>query len=396
LTAMLTLERSFNALTRVQNESLNGLQEGVAVFGIDGRLSLSNPASLRMWGLNPQELENRPHIDQLAAIAGQQTINQEILSELVTQVTDREAVRAANSIRLERHDGSVLECNILPLPDGGTMLTFDDVTDSVQIERALRDRNEALEAADRLKSEFVSHISYHLRTPLNSIIGFGEILEQEFFGPLNPRQHEYSSGLLVASHQLLALVNDIIDIATIEAGNMQLDRTPTNVFAMLNAVADLARNLVHESRVSLQIDCPRQHSVIQVDARRMKQVMFNLLSNAFRFSHPGDEVTIGANHITGKDGEEICQLWVRDTGTGIDGDFQQDMFDTFKSRARKGRDQGAGIGLALVRRLTELHGGWVEVTSQPGAGTVVTCNLPQATITHSAQPTASIPKRDVA
>lgn len=377
LTAILSLERSFNALTRVQLESLNGLQEGVAVFGVDGRLGLFNPAMLRIWRLNAEQLQDRPHIEHVAGQCQAHMVNPNDWEAIRAGVTSIEAGRMVSEVRMERSDGSVIDCTVAPLPDGGTMITFSDVSDSAQIERALRERNDALETADRLKSEFVSHISYQLRTPLNSIIGFGEILEQEFFGPLNARQHEYTQGLLQASHHLLTLVNDVIDLATIEAGRLDLARAPVDVLGLLTSVRDLSRASSREYDMRLKLECSDDAGVILADSRRLKQVLFNLLSNAFRFSHAGDEITIGARRIKGPDGVEICQLWVDDSGLGIDPDYQKKMFAPFKSRQRKGKEQRAGIGLTLVQSLIELHEGWVEVVSEPGKGAKVTCNLPQ-------------------
>ena len=125
--------------------------------------------------------------------------------------------------RRGRVDGSVIDWALVPLPDGASLFTFQDVTDSIRVERALRDRAEAMETADRLKSEFIANISYELRTPLTAIVGFAEILENQFFGELNERQLEYSRGIVQSSVQLTTLINDILDLASIEAGHLELE-----------------------------------------------------------------------------------------------------------------------------------------------------------------------------
>ncbi len=377
LTELLSLERSLNALSRVQLETLNSLQEGVAVFGVDGRVSLYNPALLRIWKLDKATITDHPHIDDLQPIYKAFVPRLEGWNEIKARITGVDAGREMHPMRIQRADNSVVDCMIVPLPDGGCMLTFSDVTDSVQIERALRDRNDALETTDRLKSEFITHISYQFRTPLNSIIGFAEILEHEFFGTLNERQHEYSQGLLEASHHLLTLVNDVIDLATIEAGHMALTRADADVRELLLSVRELSRQRARESDMTLLLECPADIGLIHADTRRIKQVMFNLMSNAIRFSSPGDEIVIGANRHIAPDGREICRLWVRDKGVGIDRNYQVNMFKAFESRPTNGKEQGAGIGLSLVRSLIELHDGWVEVESEPNQGTKVICNLPQ-------------------
>ena len=376
LTEMLNLERSYNALSRVQQESLNNLQEGVAVFGVDGRLGLFNPAFLRIWKLQDGQLASRPHIDRVVALCAPQMPGAGVWDQIKSQILGSEKGRDLALFRLETGGETVLDCAAVPLPDGGTMLTFFDVTSTVQIERALRERNDALETADRLKSEFITHISYQFRTPLNSIIGFAEILEHEFFGPLNERQHEYSQGLLEASHHLLSLVNDVIDLATIEAGHMSLVRSEVDVYGLLGSVRDLSRQRARDSDMTLLMECPQDIGMIYADSRRIKQVMFNLLSNAFQFSAPGNEVSIGARRCLDGNGAEICQLWVRDRGIGIAPAYQDKMFNRFEAQPPQGKEKRAGLGLSLVRHLVELHEGWVEVESTPNQGTVVTCNLP--------------------
>ncbi len=377
LTELLTLERSLNALTRVQRETLNSLQEGVSVFGNDGRMSLHNPAFLRIWNIGGQMLPERPHFDELLDIYRALMPDLQGWDQIKARILGVDTNREIHLLRLLRNDDSIIDCMIVPLPDGGTMLTFSDVTDTAMMERVLRGRNDALETTDRLKSEFITHISYQFRTPLNSIIGFAEILEHEFFGALNARQHEYSQGLLEASHHLLTLVNDVIDLATLEAGYMSLSRTEVDIRALLLSVRELSRQRARESDMTLTVDCPQDIGMILADARRLKQVMFNLMSNAMRFSSAGEEIVIGANYTTASDGREILQLWVRDKGVGIERDFQKNMFNTFESRPARGREQGAGIGLSLVRSLIDLHDGWVDVESEINQGTKVICNLPR-------------------
>ena len=174
---------------------------------------------------------------------------------LRNRIIGRVADRDARSGRIERTDGSVLIFSSLPLADGGCLYTYLDVTDSTRVERALRERNAALEAADRLKSEFIANVSYELRTPLNAIIGFAEMLDQRYFGELNERQSEYSRNILEASNRLLTLINDILDVATIDAGYLQLECRPVDVQEMLSGVGMLAerarplpRHQFHRSR----------------------------------------------------------------------------------------------------------------------------------------------------
>ena len=177
VTERLDLERRFEELIRVQGETLDNLAEGVAVFGSDGRLRLHNAAFARMWRLSPEKLADRPHIERLTALCeplhGGAPAWQ-ALRDVITAIESREAIPG----RIERRDGSVVDCTTVPLPDGATLVTFHDVTDSVNVERALRERNEALEDADKIKIDFVHHVSYELRSPLTNIIGFVHLFER--------------------------------------------------------------------------------------------------------------------------------------------------------------------------------------------------------------------------
>ncbi len=213
VTDKLALERSYNTLIDVQRETLDNLFEGIAVFGSDGRLKLWNPAYGEIWQLQPADLANRPHvtalIDKARALYDTGNDWERTRFAAIERVTNY----AGHSERLERHDGSVLDVNAVPLPDGNVLLSYLDVTDSIRVERALREKNDALETAGHLKSEFIANVSYELRTPLNAIIGFAEILTNQYFGELNDRQIEYSRGILDSSQRLLSLINDILDLA---------------------------------------------------------------------------------------------------------------------------------------------------------------------------------------
>jgi signal transduction histidine kinase len=370
VTDRLVLERSFNTLTEVQRETLNNLHEGVAVFGGDGRLRLSNPEFARLWNLTPEDFADRPHVADLMektrALFPQAGDWGKRKAGLVMSITEPEP----RGGRLERVDGRTLDYALTPLPDGAALLTYIDVTDSHRVERALRERNMALEAADRLKTEFIANVSYELRTPLNAIIGFAEILTNEFFGPLNERQRDYTKNIIVSSHALRNLINDILDLATIEAGYMTLERGMVDVAALLGGVMQLTRERARERELTMAIDCPQGIGAVPGDERRLKQALFNLISNAIKFTPHGGRITLKAE----RRGAELA-LSVADTGIGIAPEEQERVFAKFE-RGSQGRQAGAGLGLALVKSLVELHGGKVQLESARGKGTTVTCLLP--------------------
>src|SRR6201993_4921914 len=237
VTESLDLARRFDRLIRVQRETLDSLAEGVAVFGSNGRITLFNPAFAKMWKLSPDALRDEPHIDTVAAwckplfddISAWRTIR-----EAITGIENRNDV----PLKLERKDGSVLDCMSRPLPDGATMLTFQDITDTENVERALRESNDALKAADQMKIDFVHHVSYELRAPLTTIIGFAHFLSDPSTGPLTPKQAEYLDYVTKSTNALMALTDSILDLATIDAGAMKLELGPVDLGKAIIAAAE--------------------------------------------------------------------------------------------------------------------------------------------------------------
>ena len=264
----------------------------------------------------------------------------------------------------------------MPLPDGGVLLSYLDVTDTSRVETALRERAEALEAADRLKSEFISSVSYELRTPLNTIIGFAEILANLYFGSLNPRQLEYCRGILVSSERLLSIIDDMLDLASIEAGKMSLDLGPVDPRALLDDVAAVMQDMARSQDLRLSVEYAAAMPTLEGDGRRLKQALCNLVSNAIKFTPAGGSIRLAARN----DGDTTV-LTVTYTGVGIPAEDQARVFEAF-ARARpfgvgRMRRSGPGLGLSLVKHIFELHGGRVWLESTPGRGTTVVCTLPQ-------------------
>ena len=370
VTSSLALERNYNTLMAVQQETLDNLAEGIAVYGSDGRLRLSNPAFLALWSLSPDDVSGQPHvseiIDKTRAFFDTGEDWPERRGEMVARALDRDA----GSGRVERADQSILHYVTVPLPDGGVLNSYLDVTDSARIEQALRRINEALETADQLKTEFIANVSYQLRTPLNAIMGFAEILNHEYFGKLNDRQLEYTRSITEASERLLALINDILDLATIEAGYLSLNYQQVDVKAVLQSVYDLTHEWAGKQDLTIRLDPKIRVIKIQADERRLKQALHNLVSNAIKFTPAGGVITLSAKRNGG-----WAWLFVKDTGVGIDEADQDRLFGRFE-RSYGHHDQGVGLGLALVKSLVEMHGGRVEMESRPGEGTTVSCVLP--------------------
>ena len=371
LSERVDLESQYNALMRVQGETLDTLKEGVAVFGSDGRLKLSNRAFADMWRLAPETLAGGPHVDEIVRLCRPLAPEGDPWIEIRGAVAGLSDMRMGLSCRMERRDGSALDCAAQPLPDGATLLTFADVTASVNVERALTEKNDALERASRLRDDFVHHVSYELRSPLTNVLGFTQLLGDETVGPLNPRQREYASHIMRSSAALLAILNDILDLASIDTGALELVYEPVNIRETIEAAARGVEDRLVEASLTLDIDAPAELGSFRADAKRVRQVLFNLLSNAVGFSSPGQTIRVMARKT-----DEDVVFQVTDQGRGIPAEVVTRVFDRFESHTLGTRHRGVGLGLSIVRSFVELHGGRVELSSTPGRGTTVTCIFP--------------------
>lgn len=371
VTERLDLESRYNALIRVQSETLDHLAEGVAVFGPDGRLRLCNPVFSTLWQLPADARADRTHITRVSHACAKGAADRAAWVKIAGAVTSLDDRRLPIADRLERADGSVIDYATVPLPDGATLATFVDVTDTVKVERALKERNLALEEADRLKTAFIGHVSYELRSPLTTIIGFTQLLTGSGIGPLNEKQREYASYIHSSSEALLAIINDILDLTTIDAGIMELELVPVDLAAVVASATEGLQDRIKEARLDVKTAISRDVGGFTADEARVRQVIYNLLANAVTFSPEGGVIEI----VGRRDGDDIT-LSVADTGRGIAADQIEAVFDRFVSDPAGGRRRGAGLGLAIVKSFVELHGGSVDIHSEPGAGTTVTVRFP--------------------
>ena len=366
----LALESSYNTLIKVQSATLDTLNEGVAVFGTDARLKLYNAAFARMWEMEPAELFGEPHIQKIAEASIARFGEEAFWLKLVAAIASGQE-RRRDWGELQRSDKTILALSLASLPDGATLVIFADVTDRFRIESALRDRAEALEAADRLKSDFIHHASFLFRDPLNAVHGFSEMLAEGHAGPLNDKQREYVGHIFAASNRLAEVTSDILDLAMIDSGAMRLELARVALHDLLVRVAEPLRKHAETLDIAFTLDCASDIGEVVVDPRRIRQVVFNLLSNAFKYTPRGGAIRLGAAIR----GDEV-QIYVSDTGPGIAPEVKANVFERFSSKSRAGKGAGAGLGLALVNRFVELHDGWVELESA-GQGTLVRCHLPR-------------------
>jgi len=377
ITDQMSMQSKFNTLINVQTATLDKLTEGVAVFGPDGRLKIHNAAYMEMWNLPESALVDEPRFRDLIPLHLKFYHDREFWSEMVARTTDPSPdARRHISSEIQRSDDSVLTYLSKPLPDGATLIAWDDVTRSRRTEAALRERAEAMEAADRLKSEFVGHVSYQLRTPLTTISGYAEFIQSGAAGELSDKQSEYIFAIQSASQDLAQTIDDILDFAAIEADTIDLELGDVDIYSLLVGAIEFSSAKAEDTQIHLHLECPDDIGIIRADEGRIKQVVYNLLSNALRFTKPGGKVELGADAD-----EASLRIWVKDNGVGIPSDKQPQVFESFKSSRG-----GAGLGLALVERFVARHGGWVELESEEGIGTHVTCHLPREAVLDAATP----------
>lgn len=378
ITERLKLESTNKAFTNVQRETINALSEAVAVFGTNGRLTLSNPRLSALWKLPVNELGQNPHIDQIAEASGRAIPEDgaSIWRDLKRGIIDLNPTRSDQTGRLNRSDGRLLDYAITRLPDGQTMMTFLDVTESASYSKVLKERNDALVAADRLKDAFVENVSYELRSPLTNIIGFADLLADSEGGRLNERQQAYIDYIRASSVTLGVLIDNILDLASVDAGIAELRPELLDVAALVDkARAGLSATFPEisgEKPINLVVDIEDGMPPFIADGTRIVQVLYNLLSNAARFSPPGGEIRLAVSHRADR-----MLFVIEDEGPGLTDEMKSAILTRLDTPAAAGRQRGAGLGLSIVRTFVNLHGGTISAERREPRGSRIVVNLPR-------------------
>ncbi|MCS6762512.1 MAG: PAS-domain containing protein [Candidatus Devosia symbiotica] len=378
ITERLKLESTNKAFSNVQRETINSLSEAVAVFGTNGRLTLSNPRLSALWKLPTNELGKNPHIDQIAEASGRAIPEDgaSIWRDLKRSIIDLNPTRSDQTGRINRSDGRLLDYAITRLPDGQTMMTFLDVTESASYSRVLKERNDALVAADMLKDAFIENVSYELRSPLTNIIGFAEMLATDA-GPLNERQSAYVDYIRASSVTLGVLIDNILDLASVDAGIAELRPELLDVQKLVdNARAGLSASFPEisgEKPINLVVEIAPDLPPFIADGTRIVQVLYNLLSNAARFSPSGGEIKLSISYR----GERMLFV-IEDEGPGLTDEMKSAILTRLDNTGGNGgRQRGAGLGLAIVKTFVNLHGGTISAERRNPHGSKIIINLPR-------------------
>jgi signal transduction histidine kinase len=362
---------------------------GEDVYVVDGKgrlIAHTGAAGIRLQDLSADPIVSAAVARQLAPTAGRDPITgaqRFMASQAVPQLgwyalalrsgaaSDVEA--ALNQLLLSRVllVAVLLVGAVLMARTGNQVIAQRNL--NVRLVQEIRETSAQLEIASRHKSEFLANMSHELRTPLNAIIGFSDVLRQGMVGELSPKQTEYMDDVLVSARHLLSLINDILDLSKVEAGRMELDLSTFSVREAVDSGVTMVRERAGRGGVAVGATVAGDVDEIEADQRKVKQVLFNLLTNAVKFTPSGGHVDVAALRVDGE-----VRISVRDSGIGIAPEDQARVFEEFQqvSAAKRVSAEGTGLGLALARRFVELHGGRMWLESAPGAGSTFTFSIP--------------------
>ncbi len=374
-TEQIQLASARDTLLRVRTATFDNLFEAVGVFASDGRLHLWNNRFRLLWQFEEEQLAAHPRVDALVPHIAAKLKNPNhagLVRELVRSAT---VERKQRSGRVSLVDGREFEFAAVPLPDGNALFTMLDVTSSRMVETALRERNEALEEGDRIRTAFVSNMSYELRTPLTSIGGFAEMLAGGYAGELSPTAWDYVTSIMESVARLSALIDNVLDLTQSESGSLLLAEEQVSLAELCGDVATDLAPLAAERGIDFVESLDASAGSVVGDRRRLGQAIGNVLRNALQHTPAGGRVLL---HAVGD--AAGAAITVSDNGAGIAPADQARVFDRFhrSMSASGGRGEAVGLGLPLARQFVEAHGGTVELHSELGKGTTVTIHLPRA------------------
>ena len=372
------------ALDRVRQYNeliLRSAGEGICGLDRQGRAIFVNPAAVRMLGYEAADLVGQPMHHLVHHSHADQSRHPREACSIEAALRDGQTHRGSDEV-FWRKDGTSIPVEYLssPVCEGGAIVggvvTFWDIAERKRAEAALLSAKQAAEEANQLKSEFLANMSHELRTPLNGIIGFADLLYHGKVGPLADQHKTFLGYILTSSRHLLQLINDILDLAKVEAGRLEFDPEPVDIARLVAEVQDSLRPLAAKKRLSITVEIDPELGRVVADASRLKQVVYNYLSNAIKFTPDDGRVVLRAR----RDGPDTFRLEVEDTGEGIRPEDLGRLFQKFQQLDAGAAKQhpGTGLGLALTKQIVEAQGGRVGVDSRLGKGSRFFAVLPTA------------------
>lgn len=377
ISARKNAEQALEKSERQMKEAFESLSDAFALFDPDDRLIFSN----RMFKeLNP---DLAPNI--LLGMTFEEMVRDNIKNGRIIEAIGREEAfvrermakhrNPGEPVLSRRADGRWLLLRESRSPDGSTFLVNTDMTDLKLREEALLKEKEKFEQASGYKSQFLATMSHELRTPLNAVLAFSEILQKELFGPLGDnRYQEYATDIHASGQHLLDLINDLLDLARIEAGRYELNFEEADFGELVRSSCNVLKEQAKEKDIRYRSWIAKDLPLIDADSRAVRQILLNLLSNAIKFTPAGGAVSVRAK----LDEHGGVTMTVSDTGVGIAGSDLETILTPFSQVASNvcSNDAGAGLGLSIVNALVDLHGGTLDIESNVGEGTQITVTLP--------------------
>jgi signal transduction histidine kinase len=375
-TEQLRLSAMRDTLLRTRTATFDSLFESIAVFAPDGRMQLWNRRFAADWGLETEFLDTHPHVEALLGkISPRLRYPNQVkaIGDVVRSATlDRSQTRGRISVA----DGRVLEFAGVPLPDGNGLLTVLDITDAQNAEAALRERNQALEEADAVKTRFLANMSYQLRTPLTSIGGFAELLQAGIGGDLSDDGKEYVGAIVASAERLGEQIETLLDLSQSEAGLLPLAREEIELMPLVRTVVEERRTRLDRAGLTLDLNGTNLVGTIQGDRRRLARALGHLVDNALAATPRGGRILVQVSREK-HEGRTFAQVVVSDNGPGMGNEALARALDGLKISADGGTlERRQGLGLPLARQLIQAHGGTLRLLSEPGQGTAAIVELP--------------------
>ncbi len=399
ISKLVRAEAKLEEKSNLLRTTLDNIDQGFLVLDADLDVVLFNNAYIRLFGLKRGDIRIGMSYGEVLGVmvangefANEPRSGEEIIERRLSLARDGGVQRSIH----HRPNGTCFSVFRQPMPKGGRVMTYTDITELKETEAELVQARDSAEAANRAKSEFVANMSHELRTPLNAIIGFSEIMESGILGPLDEKRHsEYVRGINDSGIHLLSLINDILDLSKIEVGKADLEDDEIDLPATVESCLVLIRDQAERAELNLACELPEDFPLLRGDRRRIKQIIINLLHNAVKFTPAGGTIRT----TLGRTPESDVTITISDTGIGMS---EADIPRAFERYCQvetgpKGRFEGTGLGLPLAQALAKQHGGRLEIESTEGEGTTVHVILPAARVIASRQTieaeNAGVPRR---
>jgi signal transduction histidine kinase len=380
-TALSDSERSVAEKSRMLEMTLEHMDQGLIMIDSERRVPICNRRAMELLQLPPELIARHPKFEDLLEFQWSQNEFAESGLEFRSFVQRALLLEGPRIYERRRPNGRVLEVRSTSLPDGEAVRTFTDVTDRHNTLEALARAKEQAECANRAKSEFLANMSHEFRTPLSAIIGFSELIKDQMAGPVGEPYVSYATDINTSGLHLLELINGVLNLSKIDAGHYALTEERVNMGKLLSHCQRLMSPQAEAGQVRIVCDPALADVTLSVDRSAVRQVLLNLLANAVKFSPAGGVASVRAERMA----DSSVALLVIDSGIGIEPEVLGSLFEPFRqadaSITRK--FGGTGLGLTINRKLMTLHGGTLDITSQPGKGTTVRATFPAGRVVHA-------------